>query len=124
MTKLLRFVILRLGPIFLLIYFSKAQSTQVAKQIKTLSNYVTVFQEHTEMSQISRLLRSYVQKLNRPPSDLGRFLDTEYTTKRDMSLDVWEQPFRFEHDGRTWYLVSCGPDLRCRTDDDIRQKIN
>ena len=127
MIRLLRLIVLRLGPIFLLIYFSKEQSTQVAKQVEGLTNYVTIFQQRTEMGQVAALLGGYFAKLNRPPPDLGRFLSTEYTTERDMSFDLWGEPFRFSREIRVWYLVSCGPDRACGkpgTDqDNLRQKI-
>lgn len=113
MIRYLRFVVFRIAPLLLGMWFVHTQSRLLGDQVSRITGFLRVWEQRTQMMQVVPSLRSYIRKLRRPPPNLKRYLDGEFDTKKDMSMDTWGSPLQFRQEGRIWYLLSCGPDRQC-----------
>jgi len=62
--------------------------------------------------------------LNEVRRDFSGFVkQIAFSDSKDVSLDFWNKPYRFEEEGDMIYLISSGPDGREGTDDDIEVSL-
>lgn len=116
--------------IFLLIVVGLGcqQQVMVAKYVQSLKTIQPLIMTYIETESFRGRLTEYAHNNEgRLPQDIGSWLNQNFKGKQksDMSLDFFGAPYQVVFDRETArdYLLSCGPDRECHTDDDIAVKL-
>lgn len=91
-----------------------------AKAMDTVMEVKTSF----ELRGISQSIYLDVINGGSVPTDLRSYIhSTMDSMSGDPAIDAWQQSYELENGRDGTYLLSCGPDARCGTGDDIRVLI-
>ncbi|MBJ80983.1 MAG: hypothetical protein CMH60_06675 [Myxococcales bacterium] len=78
-----------------------------------------------ETKQIAQMIRLDIVSGGRAPKDLKAYIERNFRSEGgDPTTDPWQTPYAMikERDG-TVYVVSCGVDKRCGSDDDRKATV-
>jgi hypothetical protein len=96
------------------------------QETNPLIDYAKVAMTQYEISTISRfIVYNAVGKNKVPtPQNFRQYLRETMQSSRDPSLDYWDQPYILLRKGKTFTVISSGPDKKRGTADDIKQEIS
>lgn len=92
------------------------------QETNPLIDYAKAVMVQYEMSTMSRFITYNAIGKNIVPTsrNFTEYLRESMQSSRDPALDMWDEPYIFERDGRDCAVVSKGPDKKRGTEDDIR----
>ena len=115
----------RLLPVALVVFVLFHGSDKVQEIVERVKDVFLEVKTSLELSGIARNLRPRIIIGDAPPYDFRKYLrDNMKSIDSDPSLDPWESPYQLVYDDeRNLWVISCGPDGTCDTEDDLRALV-
>lgn len=110
----------RLIPVVILLVALRGSAGQYGQYFAMLKNASKYSATYTSLSQYVTALERHYAEHGTLPSDLGDFLRTNFTSKKnDPAVDQWGTPYNADDGDPQFTVFSCGADRACRTEDDL-----
>ena len=101
-------------------------SEELTKIGQEMINLVQEFRTRAEMAGLVKVIRLDILDQKRIPRDIVKYArDNIDSQGADSGLDIWGVKWKTDGSQRRppFFIVSCGPDTKCGTDDDIYVQV-